>query len=97
MSEESVSVLDSVDDYLKFGQEYVCSDVHLAVNAPPIWRRNGSLQPIWPEADVLTAADTERLAMAFLADKERKRLDEIGDVDFAYAPEFGRFRASVVQ
>ncbi len=97
MSEERVSVLDSVDDYLKVGQEYDCSDIHLAVNSPPTWRRFGSLQPIWPNADVLTREDCERLAMSFLQDREKKRLEEIGDVDFAYAPDFGRFRASVVQ
>ncbi|MEM8954342.1 MAG: type IV pilus twitching motility protein PilT [Verrucomicrobiota bacterium] len=96
-SDDLVPVLDHIDDYLKLGQEYDCSDIHLAVNAPPTWRRYGVLQPIWPNAKILTAADTERLGRSFLAEAEMKRFTENGDVDFAYAPDFGRFRASVVQ
>jgi twitching motility protein PilT len=49
------------------------------------------------QADVVTADDTERLAMGFLNDEQKKRLAEKGDIDFAYATEFGRFRASVVR
>jgi twitching motility protein PilT len=96
-TEETVPVLGHIDDYLKLGQEYDCSDIHLAVNALPTWRRYGVLQPIWPNAQALSAADTERLARGFLAEAELKRFSENGDVDFAYAPDFGRFRASVVQ
>ena len=32
---EAVPVLDHVDEYLKLGADYECSDVHLAVNAQP--------------------------------------------------------------
>jgi twitching motility protein PilT len=91
-----VEVLGHVDEYLKLGQEYDCSDVHLATNAKPTWRRNGTLQPIWENGKILTAEDTERLAMAFLPDREKTRLLERGDIDFAYACDLGRFRASVV-
>ena len=94
---DTVTALDSVDEYLKLGQEYECSDVHLAVNSPPIWRRNGTLQPIWDNAELLTAADCERLAKGFLEESEAERLEETGDVDFCYSPEFGRFRSSVVK
>ncbi|MDQ3622408.1 MAG: PilT/PilU family type 4a pilus ATPase [Verrucomicrobiota bacterium] len=92
-----VHTLEHVDLYLKIGQESDSSDIHLGVNAPPVWRRYGSLEPIWLQADKLTAADTERLAMGFLTDPQKAILRERGDVDFAYATEFGRFRASVVQ
>ena len=63
---ETVSVLAHVDEYLSLGQQYDCSDIHLATNAKPTWRRYGTLQPIWENGEVLTAADTERLAMGFL-------------------------------
>ncbi|MES2706908.1 MAG: type IV pilus twitching motility protein PilT [Verrucomicrobiota bacterium] len=102
MSEETeahqdrVTALSHVDEYLKIGQEYDCSDLHLPTAAPPMWRRYGTLQQIWSNADNLTAADTKRLAESFLAPKELARLQERGDVDFAYATPFGRFRASVV-
>ena len=94
---EEVDVLAHVDEYLRLGQEYDCSDVHLATTAKPTWRRYGTLQPIWENAKILTAADTERLALSFLGEQEKRRLRERGDVDFAYANDFGRFRASVVQ
>ena len=93
---EEVAVLSHVDDYLKIGQDYDCSDIHIATNAQPTWRRYGTLQPIWENGAVLTAEDTEKLAMGFLGDKEKARLKETGDVDFAYQNSFGRFRASVV-
>ncbi len=63
----------------------------------PIWRRYGTLEPIWIQADRLTATDTQRLAYGFLNDAQRELLENRGDVDFAYATSFGRFRASVVR
>ncbi len=92
-----VDVLEHVDDYLKLGQEFDCSDIHLATTAQPTWRRYGTLQPIWSNAKHLTAEDTERLTMGFLGEREKRRLLERGDVDFAYATDFGRFRASAVR
>ena len=97
MSEEQVTLLGHVDEYLRIGQEYDCSDIHLATNAQPIWRRYGVLQPIWDHAEKLTADDCEAFVKGFLQEREMDRLRERGDVDFAYATEFGRFRASVVR
>ncbi len=94
---DAVHTLEHVNDYLRIGQESDCSDVHLGVNAQPVWRRYGMLEPIWIQADKLTAADTERLAMGFLSDTQKEKLASHGDVDFAYATELGRFRASVVR
>ena len=86
-----------VDQYLSVGQEGGASDIHLGVNAQPLWRLHGNLQPIWPDVPKLTAEDTAALAAGFLNDAQRAQLDERGDVDFAYANEFGRFRTSVVR
>jgi twitching motility protein PilT len=94
---EHVHTLDHVDHYLRVGQESGASDIHLGVNALPIWRRFGSLEPIWLQADRLSAADTQRLALGFLNEEQKALLEQRGDVDFAYATEFGRFRASVVR
>jgi len=95
--QEEVHALEHVDQYLRIGQESGCSDVHLGVNSQPIWRRFGTLEPIWMQAVKLSAVDTERLAMGFLNDDQKKLLADRGDVDFAYATAFGRFRASVVR
>ncbi len=86
-----------VDEILNAGQRAGASDIHLSVNAPPIWRLRGALQLIWPDAPKLTADDTARLADEVLSDLHRTQLIERGDADFAYANELGRFRASVVR
>ncbi|MBL9181519.1 MAG: type IV pilus twitching motility protein PilT [Verrucomicrobiaceae bacterium] len=92
-----IPTLGSVDEYLQFCVQYDASDLHLATGSQPTWRRYGNLQPIWNNAAVLTAADTQRLAHGFLGEVQRKMLEERGDVDFAYSPPHGRFRASVVK
>ncbi|GAB4165483.1 MAG: type IV pilus twitching motility protein PilT [Terrimicrobiaceae bacterium] len=97
VAESEIRTLDHVDQYLMVGKESDASDIHLSVNSQPIWRRYGRLEPIWLQAPVLTAKDTERLAMEFLTDPQKAQLAERGDVDFAYANSFGRFRTSVVR
>jgi len=93
----TVPVLPSVDEYLKLAQQYDCSDLHLATASPPMWRRYGTLGSIWENGPVLTAEDTRRLSHAFLTPQQTELLEKRGDVDFAYSPDFGRFRCSVVQ
>ena len=95
MSEHQV--LDHVDEYLKLGREFECSDLHLATAYPPAWRRNGQLSPIWPDHPPLAPEETERLARSFLGEEEWNRLEERGDIDFAYVGSDGRYRASVVK
>jgi len=96
-SVNEVRTLEHVDQYLMVGKESDASDIHLSVNSQPIWRRFGALEPIWRQAPVLTAADTEKLSMGFLTEPQKKQLEERGDVDFAYANAFGRFRTCVVR
>ncbi len=95
MSEHQV--LDHVDQYLSIGREFECSDIHLATQYPPAWRRFGQLLPIWDDHPPLTAEQAETLARSFLTEKEWKRLEEKGDVDFAYSSGEYRYRASVVK
>ena len=91
------ALFNHIDRYLLIGQESNASDIHLGVNMPPLWRRFGNLEPIFRQAPRLTAEDTENLARGFLDETQLKRLEEIGDVDFAYSTSFGRFRTSVVR
>jgi twitching motility protein PilT len=97
VEQQEIHTLDHVDQYLMIGKESDASDIHLSVNSKPIWRRFGILEAIWTQAPVLAAADTERLAMGFLNDKQKQQLAERGDVDFAYSNSLGRFRTSVVR
>lgn len=89
--------LPHVDDYLSIGQQAGASDIHLGVNAPPLWRLHGILGPIWPNAPRLTAVQTAALAEGFLSDLEKSHLADRGDADFAYQNPFARFRTSVVR
>src|SRR5881227_3337301 len=93
----SVHLLRHVDEYLAIAQEAGASDVHLGVNAPPVWRLHGTLQPIWPDAQRFKAEQTQKLADTFLNDVQRVLVEERGDADFAYANSRGRYRASVVR
>src|SRR4030095_13817771 len=90
-------LLRHVDEYLAVGQEAGASDIHLGVNAPPVWRLHGTLQPIWPDAPRFKAEQTKKLADSFLTDTQRQLVEERGDADFAYANAKGRYRASVVR
>src|SRR3954468_3988003 len=96
-AESPPAALAHVDDYLHLAQDAGASDVHLGVNAPPIWRLQGTLRPIWRDAPRLTGEETARLADAFLPDPQKEQLAEQGDADFAYSTDFGRFRTSVVR
>lgn len=89
--------LSHVDEYLAVGQEAGASDIHLGVNAPPIWRLHGTLQPIWPDAPRLSSEQTLALAEGFLSKLQEVQLKERGDADFAYANSFGRYRTSAVR
>jgi twitching motility protein PilT len=91
------STFNHVDHYLAFGQSVGASDVHLGVNAPPLWRLHGTLQAIWPDAPRLTSENTLALAEGFLSDLHKAQLNERGDTDFAYANTAGRYRTSVVR
>jgi twitching motility protein PilT len=89
--------LSHVDEYLTVGQRGGASDIHLGVNAPPIWRLNGTLQPIWPDGPRLTSDQTLVLAEGFLSNLQKTQLNERGDADFAYSNAVGRYRTSVVR
>src|SRR5438093_13748992 len=89
--------LRSVDDYLEIGQKADASDVNLGVAAPPIWRVDGALEPMWPDAPPLTGEQTLALADAFMPEVYKEELNTRGDSDFAYQNECARYRTSVVR
>lgn len=90
--------LEHLNDYLRLGQFYGASDVHIGVAAPPMMRRNGCLQVMWYKAPMFQAGQTERLMMGFITDSQKAAFRERGDLDFCYSVEgMGRFRSSVVR
>ena len=89
--------LQHVDDYLEIAQKAGASDLHLGVGALPIWRVNGSLEPVWPDAPPLTKEQTLALADGFVPETYKEEVTSRGDSDFAYENKFARYRTSVVR
>src|SRR5439155_22829890 len=83
--------LGHVDEYLEIGQKAGASDAHLAVNAQPIWRVHGTLQPIWPDAPRLGPEDTSLLAETFVLAVYKEELKPRADSDFAYTTELAPY------
>ncbi len=85
-------------DLLKLGFDAGASDVHVGVTAPPLMRLHGTLQPLYHDAPVVTAEDTEALLPTFLNKLQMEHLAKHQAVDFSYEiPGMSRFRSSVVR
>lgn len=83
-----------VDAFLKLGLEQGCSDVHLAVGAPPLLRLHGELTPI--AFRDLGEAELEHYAWEILTPLQKTRFEQGEDLDFAYVAEYaGRFRVNL--
>ena len=70
------------------------SDLHLAVDNPPVGRVHGHLQFFGDNP--LTAEDTERLMKSIASVDNQQELQEVGGADFGFAFEdVARFRVSI--
>lgn len=70
------------------------SDLHIAVDNPPVGRVHGHLQYFGEK--VLTAEDTERLMKSIASVDNQQELQEVGGSDFGFAFEdIARFRVSI--
>ena len=70
------------------------SDLHLAVDNPPVGRVHGHLQYFGD--DPMTAEDTERLMKSIASVDNQQELQEVGGSDFGFAFEdIARFRVSI--
>jgi twitching motility protein PilT len=70
------------------------SDLHLKTGASPKLRETGRLVPL--DRGALTTDETATIASAIVPADRASRLEEAGEVDFAYSvPHVGRFRVNV--
>jgi twitching motility protein PilT len=70
------------------------SDLHLSVNSPPIYRRNGALAPA-PGIAAMTSADLWEVLAVISSDHERQRFENERELDNALdLPGVGRFRVN---
>jgi twitching motility protein PilT len=70
------------------------SDLHLTTSVPAQIRVDGKLRPI--DDQVLTAADTKRLAYSVMTDGQKHQFEEKWEIDFSFGiKDLCRFRANV--
>jgi twitching motility protein PilT len=87
-----------INSLLQLGFDAGASDVHLGVGAPALMRRHGTLQPLYPGAEVLTSQNTEALVRSFLNPMQFAMLEKHMALDFSHdIVGLARFRASVVK
>ncbi len=83
-----------VDDILATAVHNRASDIHLTVGLPPMGRKDGKLEPLFP--GVLEELDTQRLVYDILRPEQLERFERTRDIDFAYeVAGVGRFRCNV--
>ncbi len=70
------------------------SDLHLTTATPAQIRVDGKLRPI--DQEVLSAADTKRLAYSVMTDSQKHQFEERWEIDFSFGiKDLCRFRANV--
>ncbi|MDP3920024.1 MAG: type IV pilus twitching motility protein PilT [Candidatus Omnitrophota bacterium] len=83
----------AIEKILNFAIEKDASDIHLTVGRPKSVRLHGDLVSI--DDTPLTAEDTEKLAGEITTEEQRKRVEEVGGIDFGFSYENRvRFRVS---
>jgi len=85
---------DDLDKLLNFAFQQDASDIHLSAGSPPILRIHGRLRRL--ESSILTGENMRSLFGTLLTEKQKKRLQEEQELDFAYAvPGVARFRTNL--
>ena len=83
-----------IDAFLKLGLEQGCSDIHLAVDVPPMLRMHGELLPI--KFRELGKSELEGYIFEILTASQKERFGSGQDLDFSYMSEgIGRFRVNL--
>lgn len=83
----------SIEAILNYAIQNEASDIHLSVGRPPSVRLHGDITSIGDQ--LLTGQDTEALAREITTEEQRKKVEEVGGIDFGFS--FGdkaRFRVS---
>ena len=83
-----------IQEFLKIMIEKGASDLHIAVNSPPLVRVHGDLTPLpYPP---LTPTDTKNLTYSLLTEAQKHRFEEDLELDFSFAVRgLSRFRGNL--
>ncbi len=83
-----------IDAFLKLGREQSCSDIHLAVGVPPMFRMHGDLMPI--KFRDLGDSELEGYMSEILSKSQKEKFRQGNDLDFSYMSDgAGRFRINL--
>ena len=84
----------SLPDLLKQTVELSGSDLHLSIGSPPQVRVHGDLQKL--AHSELTPSDTKALSYSVLTDAQKKRFEEMLELDFSFGIRgVARFRCNM--
>jgi len=91
-----VSEPAAIDRLFRLMCERGASDLHLCVGMPPLVRKDGEIQPLEPDAAVLTPESVVALLEPIMPANNREEFGRRHDTDFAYEISgLARFRANV--
>jgi len=72
------------------------SDLHLAINSPPMVRQYGQIKPL--DSESLSAEEIKQLVYSILTEEQKEYFQVQKDLDFSFSPSpDSRFRVSVYQ
>jgi twitching motility protein PilT len=84
----------TLPELLKTTVEMAGSDLHITVNTPPQVRVSGKLERL--PLPLLTPAETKQLAYSVLTDVQKKRFEEVLELDFSFGIKgLARFRCNM--
>lgn len=87
----------TLDDVLLHLLERGGSDLHLSVNAPPMIRVHGDLEPV-PGYSPLTGQQIQEAVYSILTERQKQTFEENKELDLAYElPGAARFRVNLLQ
>ncbi len=85
-----------LDSFLKLGREQGCSDIHLAVGAPPLLRLYGEIMPV--KYRDLSVDELTQLLFEIVSEEQKVAFEQERELDFSYSADgIGRFRVNLFQ
>ncbi|MEZ6183656.1 MAG: type IV pilus twitching motility protein PilT [Planctomycetota bacterium] len=76
--------MPAIDRYFERICDVGSSDLHLSPSCVPMMRLNGTLVPVWDDAEVLYSAQVEQLVAEITPETNRAEFEQDSDTDFAY-------------
>ncbi len=70
-----------INQIIRYGRDYGCSDIHLTQALPPVLRKNGN---IMVSKDLFPDFKCEEVILSMLSEKQKVMITEANDLDFCY-------------